>query len=150
MSILINNRVIGASVLIDEPEYEIQEIAFTATDLNEATNVLSASLDESVTLQNNTVYLFAVDCDDLAPGVSTKIHLTDFNETIESAYGYYNPLTNFYKFYVLHENNANKPTADVSTVIRVSGKGGGEVVTEELTATENDVYYPSEDHISRK
>lgn len=124
MSIIIQNQEIGNTTLINPPENEIQEIDFTATDLNEANNVLSVSLDETVTLRNNTVYCFVVDCDEFTPDVGTKIHFTDFDETIENVYGYYNSVENAYKFFVLHKNDANEISADVTTVIRVSGAHG--------------------------
>lgn len=125
MSIVINNQEIGATDLIEAQEISVKEIPFTATDLNEATNTLSAVLDEEVSLQDEKVYCFVVDCAEFTPGVSTKISLIDFDETIENVYGYYNSVTNSYKFYVLHEDDENKTIANVTSVVNKVSSGGG-------------------------
>lgn len=118
MAIRIRNRYVGGVTLTDAPEVDVTEVPFTATDLNEATNVLTAYLDEQTTLEDGHVYRFIVDALDFAVNLTTIIYFPEFSSRIGDVYAFFNSPNHQYRFCVMWKDDAPEMSASVDEVVR--------------------------------
>lgn len=120
MSIVINNRPIGATEMVENPEINIETASFTAVDYNEATKVLTVDPDEAHSFVDGNLYKFVVDVNEFEIDVATKIHFTSPDETIEDVYGHYNSVEDAYVFYGMYDDQNNiEMRESVDRVVRL-------------------------------
>ncbi len=120
MSIVINNRPIGATEMVENPEINIETASFTAVDYNEATKVLTVDPDETHSFVDGNLYKFVVDVNEFEIDVATKIHFTSPDETIEDVYGHYNSVEDAYVFYGMYDDQNNiEMRESVDRVVRL-------------------------------